>query len=92
EKYLTGHTSLVAYNSENWYFDSSYSRHITGNRSFPTDYHEISNRCVTSGDGKKDQILGVGNLYVQRFPNLKNMLLVEGLEANLISISQICDD
>ena len=65
---------------------------MTGNRSFLSDFHENTNGSVTFGDGKKGQVLGVGNLCMQGLPNLKKVLLVEGLVANLINISQMCDD
>jgi len=46
---------------------------------------------VTFGDGVKGRVLRKGVLDVDGFPRLKNVLLVEGLKANLISISQLCD-
>lgn len=33
-----------------------------------------------------------GKLNVPGIPELSNVMLVEGLRANLISISQLCDD
>ncbi|XP_057811657.1 uncharacterized protein LOC131025894 [Salvia miltiorrhiza] len=46
---------------------------------------------VTFGGGAKGTILGKGVLNVTDFSKLKDMYLVEGLKANLISISQLCD-
>lgn len=46
---------------------------------------------MTFGDGVKGRVLRKGVLDVDGFPRLKNVLLVEGLKANLISISQLCD-
>jgi hypothetical protein len=46
---------------------------------------------VTFGDGAKREILGIGNLINCDLPKLDNVLLVKGLTANLISISQLCD-
>ncbi|CAJ2656756.1 unnamed protein product [Trifolium pratense] len=37
------------------------------------------------------EIKGIGNLIDNGLPNLDNVLLVKGLTANLISISQLCD-
>ena len=37
------------------------------------------------------QNLGRGTLNVDGFPQIENVLHVDGLKANLISISQICD-
>jgi hypothetical protein len=46
---------------------------------------------VTFGDGAKGEIIGIGDLISHGLPNLENVLLVKGLTANLISISQLCD-
>ena len=54
-------------------------------------YEPVSNGRVTFGDGFIGRVLGKGTLNVEGFPRLKNVLHVEGLKANLISISQICD-
>ncbi|XP_073049481.1 uncharacterized protein [Primulina eburnea] len=47
---------------------------------------------VTYGGGAKGRIAGKGTLNVDGLPNLHNVLYVEGLNSNLISISQLCDD
>ena len=46
---------------------------------------------VTFGDGSKAQIKGKGIISLLRLPNITNVLFVEGLKVNLLSISQICD-
>jgi len=46
---------------------------------------------VTFGDGVKGKIVSIGNLVSEGSPRLDNVLLVKGLAANLISISQLCD-
>ena len=46
---------------------------------------------VTFGDGAKGEIKGVGDLDCPGVPSLNEVLLVKGLTANLISISQLCD-
>ncbi|GAU21703.1 hypothetical protein TSUD_242750, partial [Trifolium subterraneum] len=51
---------------------------------YPTSY-------VIFGDGAKGEIIGVGKLINKSLPKLDNVLLVKGLSANLISISQLCD-
>lgn len=90
--------SLVAYMSAGesnltpWYFDSGCSRHMTGSRQVLTTYHVISSGKVTFGDGAKGTVLGVGNVKSQDQPDLVSVYLVDGLKANLISISQLCDE
>ena len=46
---------------------------------------------VTFGDDGKDKIIGIGAIGKKSFPTLENLLLVDGLKANLIRISQLCD-
>ena len=65
-----------------WYLNSNCSRHMTGDRSLFN---------VTFGDGRKSQIKGKGTISLPRLPDITNVLYVEGLRVNLLSISQICD-
>ncbi|XP_057808607.1 uncharacterized protein LOC131023081 [Salvia miltiorrhiza] len=85
------YTSLNANISENWYFDNGCSRHMTGTKALLSDFVPTSGGKVTFGGGAKGTILGKGVLNVTDFPKLKDVYLVEGLKANLFSISQLCD-
>lgn len=40
----------------------------------------------------KNKIVGIVTLNVEGMHKLKNVLHVEGMKANLISISQMCDE
>ena len=42
-------------------------------------------------NGVKGKVHGPGLLDVPGMPKLEDVLLVEGLKANLISISELCD-
>ncbi|KAK2385434.1 putative mitochondrial protein [Trifolium repens] len=88
---LIAHTSLRASSREDWYFDSGCSRHMTGVETYLKDLKGYASSSVTFGDGAKGEILGIGKLVNKELPNLENVLLVKGLTANLISISQLCD-
>ena len=85
------YNSLKASSVDSWYFDSGCSKHMTGENKFLKDVLTCTEGHVTFGDGIKGRVLGKGVLDVEGFPRLKNVLLVEGLKANLISISQLCD-
>jgi hypothetical protein len=85
------HTSLRASSREDWYFDSGCSRHMTGVEKFLRDIKSYTTSYVTFGDGAKGEIKGIGKLHNNGLPKLDNVLLVKGLKANLISISQLCD-
>ncbi|XP_045792050.1 uncharacterized protein LOC123886812 [Trifolium pratense] len=88
---LIAHTSFRASSRENWYFDSGCSRHMTGISKFLVDLKSYPTTFATFGDGAKGEIVGIGKLSNNRLPKLDNVLLVKGLTANLISISQLCD-
>ncbi|XP_073019860.1 uncharacterized protein [Primulina eburnea] len=75
-----------------WYFYSGSSRHMTGSRKYLIDYVEQKCGRVTYGGGAKGKIVGKRTLNVEGLPKLHNVLHVEGLNSNLISISQLCDD
>ncbi|XP_073153265.1 uncharacterized protein [Henckelia pumila] len=86
------YTSLESNTAGNWYFDSGSSRHMIGLKDHLMDYIEQNGGRVTYGGCAKGRIVGKGTLNVEGFPKLHNVLHVEGLNANLISISQLCDD
>ena len=64
---------------------------MTGDRSALTNYQKLDRENVTFADGVKSRVLGKGTLDVEEFSKLDNVLHVEDLKANLLSISQICD-
>ena len=64
---------------------------MTGMKDYLVDLKAYATSYVTFGDGAKGKIKGIGNLSSNGSPLLDNVLLVEGLTANLISISQLCD-
>ncbi|XP_012852378.1 PREDICTED: uncharacterized protein LOC105971989 [Erythranthe guttata] len=90
-KCLSAITSLKASTTNDWYFDSGCSRHMTGVKEFLKNYQQITGGAVTFGNGKNGEVLGKGSLNHENLPKLKNVLFVEGLTSNLISISQLCD-
>jgi hypothetical protein len=64
---------------------------MTGNSDLITDLHPHDISYITFGDGAKGEIKGIGKLECSGTPKLDNILLVKGLNSNLISISQLCD-
>ena len=92
ERCLVVCTFLKTKVEEKWYFDSGSSRHMTGNMEFMINLQPCNLELVTFGNGGKSSILGSGSLKVPTMPKLENVLLMDGLRVNLISISQLCDD
>ncbi|KAA0046483.1 gag-pol polyprotein [Cucumis melo var. makuwa] len=74
-----------------WYFDSGCSRHMTSNRYFFTELEECSSSHVTFGDGAKGKIIAKGNIDKSNLPCLNEVRYVDGLNANLSSVSRLCD-
>ncbi|PNY11358.1 gag-pol polyprotein, partial [Trifolium pratense] len=66
-------------------------RHMTGVDKILVNVKSYSTSYVTFGDGARGEIVGIGKLINNDLPKLDNVLLVKGLTANLISISQLCD-
>ena len=89
---LASCTSLKIKVEKKWCFNSGSSGHMTGNREFLINLQPCSLESLTFGDGGKGIVLRSGSLKVPGMPKLENVLLVDGLKVNLISISQLCDD
>jgi len=64
---------------------------MTGVDKYLEDVRPYATSYVTFGDGAKGKIVGIGILVKYCLPKLDDVLLVKGLTANLISISQLCD-
>ena len=86
------HISLKVFNSCLWYLDSSCSRYMIGDKSLLKSLKEKAGDYVTFGDGSHAQVLGKGTIEILRLPLLKDILYIKGLKANLLSITQICDE
>jgi len=52
-------------------------------------YHEGG--TITFGDDSKGNIIGIGNIKIGSSPLIENVVLIDGLKHNLLSISQLCD-
>lgn len=89
-KCLLAHDFPRASSKGNWYFDSGCSQYMIGERGYIEGLKSHSNNYVTLGDGARRKIKGIGKLVCPCLPSLNNVLLVEGLTENLISISQPC--
>ena len=75
-----------------WYLDSSYSHHMTEDKSLFKSLKKKVVDYVTFGDGSHTQVLGKGTVKIPVLLLLKDVLYIKGLKANLLSITQICDE
>jgi len=76
---------------KSWYIDSGCSKHMTGDASKFTHISPKKSGHVTYGDNNKGRILGVGKIGRNSSTSIENVLLVEGLNHSLLSVSQLCD-
>jgi len=73
-----------------WYLDSGCSRHNTGDKKKFKNFKRKEQGFVTYGDNK-GKILGTCDVDGGNTLEIKDVLYVEGLKHNLLSISQLCD-
>jgi len=64
---------------------------MTRDRTLFKEFESKRGGNVTFGDGSKSQIKGKWIISLPGLPDIANVLYVEGLKVNLLSISQICD-
>ena len=64
---------------------------MTGEKNLFMDLKPKSRGDVTFGDNSKGQIEGIGSIGNMSSTFIENVLLVNGLKHNLLSISQLCD-
>ena len=60
---------------------------MTGNKAMFATLQPKDGRYVTFGNNSKGKILGVGSIGKNYSPIIENILLVEGLKHNLLSIT-----
>ncbi|GJT36091.1 putative ribonuclease H-like domain-containing protein [Tanacetum coccineum] len=71
--------------------DSGCSRHMTGNKSYLTDYEEINGGFVAfGGNSKGGKITGKGKIRTGKL-DFEDVYFVKELKFNLFSVSQMCD-
>ena len=73
------------------YLDSGFSKHMTENISKFSNLVLKSKSYVTYGDKNKRKILGIGKVGAPPFTSIEDILYVEKLKYNLLSINQLCD-
>ncbi|GJR25290.1 hypothetical protein Tco_1101522 [Tanacetum coccineum] len=72
-------------------FDSGCSRHMTGNKSFLTDYQEVDGGFVAfAGSPKRGKITGKGKIRIGKL-DFEDVYFVKELKFNLFFVSQMCN-
>jgi len=86
------YTALKVRDTCLWYLDSGCSRHMTCNKALFKTLFEGKIGIVTFGDGSKSVIRGIGMVDILGLSVFEDVWYVDGLKANLPSISQICNN
>ena len=75
-----------------WYLNSGRPRHMIGERCMFQCLTFIHGETITLRGNKKRLIIEVGKIGIPPYPLVDNVLFVEGLKHNLLSISQLSDN
>ena len=73
-----------------WYLDNGCSRHMTGNKFWFKNLKPKDGGVVKFTNGIKSRIVGIDNVGKNDSDLIIDVMLVEGLTHNLLSISQFC--
>ena len=74
-----------------WYLDSGCSRHMTEDKRKFKNFKRKEQGFFIYGDNNKGKILGTGDVGGGNTLEIKDVLFMEGLKHNLLSIIQLCD-
>ena len=86
---------LQAYSSggSSWVLDSGCTNHMTGERSMFSSYSPTTNsdENIIFGDNSKGGVIGLGKVAITLDHSITNVLHVDSLKYNLLSVSQLCE-
>ena len=77
---------------ERWYLHCGCSQHIIGNKSILTNLQVSNQDSVIFNDDARGRIIGMCSLIIPSLSGLKDVLVVEGVTINLISLSHLCEE
>jgi hypothetical protein len=59
-------------------------------RMFSYEKNDDSQRAITFGDGNQGLVKGLGKIAISPDHSISNVFLVDSLDYNLLSVSQLC--
>ena len=75
-----------------WYIDSGFSRNMTGDKNTFLILKRENGGSVSFGDNKSAKIIGKGKVILgSQKATTENVLLVDHLKHNILSVSRSCD-
>src|SRR3954470_4838280 len=72
--------------------DSGCSKHMTGDESLFVSLEMKSQGSVTFANSESSRVIGIGSIGISNSSTINNVILVEGIKVNLLSVSQLCDN
>jgi hypothetical protein len=81
------------FGGRHWVFDIGCTQHMTGNGRMFTSIDNEGSKCdnITFSDNSKGKVKGLGKIEISNDLSISNVLLVESLSYNVLSIAQLCD-
>jgi hypothetical protein len=71
--------------------DSGCTNHMTGEKDMFNSLQLTQEaQGIVFGDSGKSEVIGIGNISITDHQSLSNVLLVDSLSYNLLSVSQLC--
>jgi hypothetical protein len=66
--------------------------HMTGEKRMFSSYEKIDDlqRAITFGDGNRGLVKGSGKIAISPDHSISNVFLVDSLDYNFLSVSQLC--
>jgi hypothetical protein len=75
-----------------WYVDNGCSKHMTGDKNMFLTLKKERDGSVSFGNDNSTKIIGRGTVKLRnKDAKEENVLLVEGMKHNILSVSQMCD-
>jgi transposase InsO family protein len=83
---------VYASGGSSWIKDSGCTNHMTGEKRMFSSYkkNEDPQRAITFGDGNQGLVKGLGKIAISPDHSISNVFLVDFLDYNLLSVSQLC--
>ena len=89
DKHLAILQAKVRGGNQLWFLDSGCSRHMTGDKSNFLSLTTFDGGRVAFGNSKSGKTVDVGKISKSLSHSIDNVYLVDGLQHNLLSVSQI---
>eukprot|EP00253_Pinus_taeda_P032109 PITA_32109 len=85
--------ALYAEGQENqWYIDSGCSKHMTGDKEKLHSYNSLEKeKNVSFGNDTPAVIKGKGSVFLKEKVKAENVMYLDGLKHNMLSVNQMCD-